>query len=88
MKGSTYKRCKCRGVNGKELASRCPQLRHEGGTWNPRHGAWYFYLELDVGPGGKRCRIRRGGFTMQEGAENALEDALCRALRGLDPGVR
>lgn len=88
MKGSTYKRCKCRGVNGKKLASRCPQLRHEGGTWNPRHGAWYFYLELDVGPGGKRCRIRRGGFTMQEGAENALEDALCRALRGLDPGVR
>ncbi len=88
MKGSVYKRCKCRGACGKELASRCPQLRHEDGTWNPRHGSWYFYLELDAGLGGKRRRIRRGGFATQEGAENALEDARCRALRGLDPGVR
>src|SRR3954467_9184776 len=88
MKGSTYKRCKCRSADGKELASRCPQLRQEDGTWNPRHGTWYFYLELDAGPGGKRRRIRRGGFTSQEDAENALEDARCRALRGLDPGVR
>ncbi|WP_412520702.1 site-specific integrase [Actinomadura madurae] len=88
MKGSVYKRCKCRGAGGKELASRCPQLRHEDGTWNPRHGTWYFYLELDAGPGGKRRRLRRGGFTTQEDAEKALEDARCRALRGLDPGAR
>ncbi|WP_344907920.1 site-specific integrase [Actinomadura meridiana] len=75
-------------MGGKELASRCPQLRHEDGTWNPRHGNWYFYLELDPGRGGKRRRIRRGGFTTQEDAENALEDARCRALRGLDPDLR
>ncbi len=44
MKGSTYKRCGCIGEGGKQLATRCPKLRRKDGTWNPRHGTWYFQV--------------------------------------------
>jgi hypothetical protein len=32
MKGSTYKRCGCRGEDGKQLGARCPKLRRKDGT--------------------------------------------------------
>ncbi|MGI5423134.1 tyrosine-type recombinase/integrase, partial [Actinomadura luteofluorescens] len=82
MKGSTYKRCKCRGDDGKELGADCPKLRRKGGSWNPRHGVWYFRLELDPGPGGKRRTLRRGGFATEAAASEALDEAKAKEARG------
>jgi integrase len=49
MKGSVYKRCKCRGADGKELGTTCPSLRRKDGSY-AQHGSWYFRLELDPEP--------------------------------------
>jgi integrase len=85
MKGSTYKRCKCRDADGKELGSACPKLRRANDTWNPRHGTWYFRLELDAGPNGKRRPgHRRGGFASQDEAQDALDEAKERARLGVN----
>lgn len=75
MKGSTYKRCKCRGEDGKELGAECPKLRRKDGSWSSRHGSWYYSLELDAGPGGKRRRLRRGGFESETDALDAMDRA-------------
>lgn len=82
MKGSTYKRCKCRGDDGKELGAQCPKLRRKDGSWNPRHGAWYYRLELDAGPGGKRRTLRRGGFASEADAAAAMDEAKVKEARG------
>ncbi|GAA3738031.1 tyrosine-type recombinase/integrase [Spinactinospora alkalitolerans] len=84
MKGSTYKRCKCRDEAGRELGQSCPKLRRKNGTWNPRHGAWYFRLEIEAGKGGKRRMVRRGGFGSQEAAQEALDEAKVKHGRGRD----
>lgn len=86
---SVYKRCKCRGPDGKEAGPDCPKLRRGDGSWNPRHGTWYFALELPPGPGGKRRpRMRRGGFATREDAEAAQKAARRVIEKGADPSVR
>lgn len=82
MKGATYKRCRCRGDNGKELGADCPKLRRKDGSWNPRHGTWYYALELDAGPEGKRRRLRRGGYASETAAEAGMAEALHKEARG------
>lgn len=82
MKGSAYKRCKCRGDDGKELGAACPRLRRKDGSWNPRHGVWYYRLELEAGPGGKRRTLRRGGFSSETDASDALDEAKAKEARG------
>lgn len=62
MKGSTYKRCKCRDADGKELGAACPKLRRRDGSWNPKHGTWYGKSELPPAPDGKRVYLRARGF--------------------------
>ncbi|MGH3303818.1 MAG: site-specific integrase [Streptosporangiaceae bacterium] len=89
MTVSTYKRCKCRGEDGRELGASCPRLRRSDGSWNPRHGDWYFALELPRGAGGKRrSRLRRGGFAAQAEALAAGERARDQVRRGGDPSAR
>ena len=85
-----YKRCKCRTGDGKkELGTGCPDLKRKDGAWNPRHGTWYFALELPPGPGGKRRpRLRRGGFDTREAAEAAFDAAKEKLRHGADPSVR
>jgi integrase len=84
-----YKRCKCRGQDGKDVGPGCPGLRRADGSWNPRHGTWYFALELPPGPGGKRRpRLRRGGFASRDAALAAREDAKGQLGRGADPSLR
>lgn len=85
MKGSTYKRCKCRDDDGKEFGAQCPKLRRKDGSWNPRHGTWYYRLELDAGPGGKRRTLRRGGFESETAAIAAMDDAKAKEARGGNP---
>ena len=65
MNGSTYKRCRCRDGAGRELGSACPSLRRKDGAWNPRHGQWYFYVELPVVAGQTRRMLKRGGYATQ-----------------------
>ncbi len=84
MKGSTYKRCKCRDDNGKELGQSCPKIRRKNGTWNPRHGAWYFRLETEAGKNAKRRTVRRGGFNSQDDAQRALDEAKVKHGHGQD----
>jgi integrase len=86
---SIYKRCKCRDDDGKERGADCPDLKRRDGAWNPRHGTWYFALELPPGPGGKRRpRLRRGGFATREAAEAARDQAKEKLRHGADPAVR
>jgi integrase len=89
VKDPVYKRCKCRAGDGKDLGPACPKLRRADGSWNPKHGTWYFALELPRGPGGtRRPRMRRGGFDSRTAAESALEDAQSKVRRGGDPAIR
>lgn len=89
MSDSIYKRCKCRDSGGKERGADCPGLKRRDGAWNPRHGTWYFALELPSAPGGKRRpRLRRGGFATREAAEAARDQAKEKLRHGADPSVR
>ncbi|GGQ23720.1 site-specific integrase [Streptosporangium pseudovulgare] len=76
MKGSTFKRCKCRGDDGRELGAKCPELRRKNGSWNPSHGSWYGKAELPAAPDGKRVDLRVGGFRTEAELANFFEDAL------------
>jgi integrase len=84
-----YKRCKCRGEDGKDAGASCEKLKRKDGSWNPRHGTWYFALELPPGPNGRRRpRMRRGGFPTREDAVNGREQAKEKLRKGADPSVR
>jgi len=89
MKDPTYKRCKCRDDDDRELGARCPKLHRSDGSWNPRHGTWYYVLELPRGQGGKRKpQLRRGGFGSQADALVAWERARDKLRLGVDPSAR
>lgn len=84
MKGTTYKRCRCRDAAGVDVGATCPRLRRKDGTWNPRHGTWAYRLELEPGPGGKRRTPRKSGFASEAEAQEALDDAKEKARRGIN----
>ncbi|MGH3783028.1 MAG: tyrosine-type recombinase/integrase [Pseudonocardiaceae bacterium] len=83
MKGSTSKRCGCRGEDGKQLGNRCPKLRRKDGTWNPRHGAWTFAVSY-AGRNGKRMQVVRGGFASEAEAQAELDMVRAKIGRGAD----
>jgi len=65
--GRVYKRCGCVDpVTRRQLGRRCPRLAGR------RHGSWYLELALPAGPGGRRCRIRRGGYPSRAAATAVL----------------
>jgi integrase len=66
VKVTTFKRCRCRGEDGRELANRCAQLRRADGSLNPRHGTWSW----NVKPTGE-VRIRRGAYRTEAEAYDA-----------------
>jgi len=76
VKGSWFKRCKCRGSDGRELGNSCGKLRRKDGSWNPSHGTWYGKTELPSGPGGERLALRAGGFATQDEMGEWFEEAL------------
>ncbi len=41
--GRVFRRCACRGPNGKQLGKSCPRLASDS-----RHGTWTFALEQPV----------------------------------------
>jgi integrase len=85
MKGSTFKRCGCTHVvDGKrrQLGRACPKLKRPDGAWNPRHGTWYFGLDVE-GVGGKKNRMIRGGYDSSTEAQNALDAVKAKAAKGI-----
>ena len=65
--GSVYRRCGCRDEStGRVLGARCPGLRP------PKHGSWYFSVDLPSAAGQRR-RLRRGGFATRAAAVAVLE---------------
>jgi len=78
-KPAYFKRCACRGADGKQLGRNCPRLRRSNGTWSNYHGTWYYQLELPPKlDGTRRNPLRRGGFSTYEDAEAQVKQA--RAL--------
>jgi hypothetical protein len=81
--GKTYRRCSCRGENGKLLGGSCPKAR------NSRHGTWSYRIELPADADGERRPRRRSGFEDAASAQKELDQV--RALLALpdpdDPAV-
>lgn len=69
MKATTFKRCRCRGEDGREFGAKCPQLRRADGSLNPRHGTWSWRIELPAGPVQARKVIKRGAHRTEGEAE-------------------
>jgi hypothetical protein len=61
-----YVRCGCRGEHGRQKAGRCPRISAPG------HGSWYYAFDLPSYSPGRRERIRRGGFSTRDEAQEAL----------------
>lgn len=67
MKVTTFKRCRCRDAEGRELGSRCGQLRRADGSLNPRHGAWSWNIEMPTDSTVERRKRTKGGSHRTEG---------------------
>ncbi|MCA1223851.1 site-specific integrase [Streptomyces sp. 8L] len=67
MKGSTYRRCYCRGDDGRPLGKACPQLSSR------RHGTWAVRQELPPREDGSRRSFSRGGYDSAKKAQEALD---------------
>ena len=86
MNETTYKRCRCRDADDKELGASCPSLHRKDGAWNPRHGQWYFWVEVVIVDGGPRKMLKRGGYAKQAEAE-AIREAIGRLFAIPEAGV-
>ncbi|WP_326808145.1 site-specific integrase [Streptomyces sp. NBC_01775] len=67
MKGSTYRRCYCRGEDGKALGSGCPKLSSR------RHGVYAVRQELPARGDGTRRSFSRSGYETAKDATAALD---------------
>jgi integrase len=79
VKGSVYKRCSCRHPGTKKpLGAQCPDLR------KPRHGAWYYRVDMPALPGEARRRPEYGPFDKKTDAEGDLAKVVGRNARVAD----
>lgn len=69
-RGCVYRRCACRGADGKQLGARCPTLPS-----SPRHGSWTFAVDMPALTG-RRSTLRRGGFPTRAAAVAGLDHVL------------
>lgn len=72
--GTTYKRCGCKGADGKQLGAKCPDLRKR------HHGTWAYKVPVDTTAKPARNLVR-GGFEAEAKAKAALSHV--RDLVGL-----
>lgn len=68
-RGRVYRRCACRGTDGRQLGTRCPKLT------NRKHGTWTYVVDLPTLDGKRRTR-RRNGFATKADAQVALSKVL------------
>ncbi|HEX8934007.1 MAG TPA: Arm DNA-binding domain-containing protein [Pseudonocardiaceae bacterium] len=73
---------RCLGDDGKQMGPRCPRLHRKDGTWNPRHGTWYFLVSYP-GPNSKGNRHSRGGFTSEADAQAELDRVKTKLSQGV-----
>ncbi len=76
-RGRVYRRCSCRGDDGRQLGQACPRLATDG-----KHGTWYFAVDMPAAPG-KRETLRRGGFKTKAEANRRLAEVTSRAGQGV-----
>lgn len=69
-RGRVYRRCACRGADGKQLGARCPTLKTVA-----RHGNWTFAVDMPA-LAGKRSTLRRGGYPTRAAAVAGLDHVL------------
>ncbi|MGW1914936.1 tyrosine-type recombinase/integrase [Streptomyces sp. NPDC002076] len=90
---SYYRRCQCKGPlkdkDGKPIldAEGNPKIGSIGTTCpklGKGHGTWAFYFELEAGEGGKRQRVRRGGFATKDDAKKKAKELYDAATAGTD----
>ncbi|MGW8554089.1 tyrosine-type recombinase/integrase [Streptomyces tubercidicus] len=90
---SYYRRCQCKGTlkdkegnpildtdgNPKigDIGTTCPNL-------GKGHGTWAFYFKGEPGEGGKRARVRRGGFAKLDDAKKKAKELYDAASAGTD----
>jgi integrase len=77
MKGQVSRYCTCRGEDGKQLGSRCPELKTNG-----KHGRYQFLIDLPR-VGGRRKEMRRRGFRTSREAHAELERVRVRFSAGV-----
>ena len=65
-RGRVYRRCACRGQDGRQLSTACPKL-----AASSRHGTWAFAVDMPS-TAGKRTTHRRAGFTSKGAAAAEL----------------
>ncbi|MGH4009778.1 MAG: site-specific integrase [Pseudonocardiaceae bacterium] len=76
-KGRVYRRCSCRGEDGRQLGARCPLLLSDR-----KHGAWTFAVDVPS-VDGRRKTMRRSGYPTKGAAQRALSDVLARYRVGV-----
>lgn len=64
-RGRVYLRCGCRDTNGDQVGASCPSLHAD-----TDHGTWYF--AVDIPNPERRTTIRRGGYSTEQYAREAL----------------
>src|SRR3989442_902758 len=53
------------------------------GHFKKRGASWYFWVELEPGPDGRRRQKSRGGFETRKGAERAFAELRDEVRRGV-----
>lgn len=76
MNGRVFRRCGCRGENGRQLGSACPKLGTKG------HGTWNYVVDVP-GANGKRKQLKRGGFPTKKAATDDMAQRLDLAAHGV-----
>lgn len=75
--GRVYRRCSCRGDDGRQLGARCPVLLRDR-----KHGTWTFAVDVPSLNGHRRT-MRRGGYPTKGAAQRALTDVVARHGAGV-----
>ena len=77
MRGTVFKRCRCRdSETRKDLGNKCPLLKRKS------HGTWWFRYEAPRGADGQRRQPLVGPFATEKDAEDALAVELARVAGG------
>ncbi|MER6554923.1 site-specific integrase [Streptomyces sp. NPDC001725] len=77
-RGRIYRRCGCRDTHRHQIGARCPHL-----VTDSTHGTWGFAVDVPA-PDHRRTTVRRGGFTTQDAADEALRRFLEGEAGGFD----
>jgi integrase len=72
-----YRRCSCRGDDGRQLGARYPLLLSDR-----KHGTWTFAVDVPSVNGHRRT-MRRGGYPTKGAAQRALTDVVARYGAGV-----